>query len=67
MAELDPRVKNICKIGQGHDRCRYLVMATKGFECGKINPAMRKVLDDDAQRASFASQGDNCEGKELRP
>ena len=60
-------VKTVCKIGQLEKCCRYLLMGTKGFECGKINPAMRKVLDDDARRASFTSQGDNCEGKELTP
>lgn len=30
-------IKDICKIGQGHECCRYLLMGPKGFECGKMD------------------------------
>jgi len=29
-------IKNVCKIGQGHDCCRYLLAGKDGFECAKM-------------------------------
>lgn len=52
-------IKNVCKIGQGRDCCRYLSCSVKGFECEKLG-ALKDVIDN---RAKFMSaQSDNCEG-----
>jgi hypothetical protein len=52
----------VCKIGQGHECCRYVLMSADGWMCGKVDPASRKLLDDPIRRARFTAQGDNCDG-----
>lgn len=58
------QVIDICKIGQGSNCCKYLVAGEKGFECMKINPANKKVIDDNWAHNKHVAQGDNCDGKE---
>jgi hypothetical protein len=43
--ETKNHVTEVCKIGQGADCCKYLVMGTKGFECMRVDPANKKVVD----------------------
>lgn len=52
-------VKDTCKIGQGHDCCRYLVCGADGFECQKLG-ALKGVIDSRVQY--MTAQADNCEG-----
>lgn len=52
-------VKNVCKFGQGHDCCRYLVCGTNGFECQKLG-ALKGVIDSRVKYMS--AQADNCKG-----
>jgi hypothetical protein len=52
-------IKNVCKIGKGHDCCRYLLCGAVGFECGKLG-ALKGVIDSSVQYMS--AQADNCEG-----
>lgn len=60
MADLSKHIKDVCKIGQGSECCKYLLMGSKGFECGKITS---KELIDRVWNSSKTAQGDNCEGK----
>ncbi len=55
-------IKEVCKIGQGKDCCRYLTMGPNGFECAKLNLGL--MLTIDARVESMNAKGDNCEGKE---
>ena len=55
-------VKNICKIGQGKDCCRYLIFGT-GFECAKLTTVSR-IIDVHATLPSYTSKGNNCDGLE---
>jgi len=57
-------VKNVCKIGQGHDCCRYLVVGPNGFECMK-NTSLAPVLDKRVTDETISARGDNCEGKTI--
>ena len=52
-------LKNVCKIGQGKDCCRYLTCSSKGFQCEKLG-LMKGVLDSKVMYMS--AQGDNCNG-----
>lgn len=52
-------VTEVCKIGRGHDCCRYLVSGPTGFECAKLTP-MRKHLN--SRGDSMTARADNCEG-----
>lgn len=58
-------VKSVCKIGQGHDCCRYLTMAPLGWSCEKRG-ALKKYLDMRVATAGMVARGDNCEGKDAR-
>lgn len=58
---MNEHVKTVCKIGQGHDCCRYIAMSPKGWECMKIDPALKRSIDSRVQ--SMNAQGDNCDGK----
>lgn len=52
-------LKNICKIGEGKDCCRYIIYSSNGFECVK-HTSLKKTIDD---KVSFmVAQGDNCKG-----
>lgn len=55
-------IKNICKIGQGNDCCRYLTMSPSGWNCEK-HSGLKKILDSRATNKTMVAQGDNCEGK----
>lgn len=59
-----PYVKFTCKIGQGHDCCRYLVMGTGGFECAKLTE-MKGLLDKRVNDHTITARGDNCDGKPM--
>ena len=54
-------VKDICKIGQGHDCCRYLVMGSTGFACAKYSSA-KSILDARVKNHDIVARGDNCDG-----
>lgn len=56
------QVKDICKIGQRHDCCRYLVVSGKGFECMK-HTELKVILDNRVKSQSMTARGDNCDGK----
>ena len=56
-------VKDICKIGQGKDCCKYLLAGAKGFECAKIDKEWKKIVDN-SWNSTKTAQGDNCEGCE---
>lgn len=52
-------IKEVCKMGQGKDCCRYLLCSAEGFECGKTG-ALKGVIDSRVEY--MTAQGDNCEG-----
>lgn len=58
-------VKNICKVGQGRDCCRYLTMHPDGWSCEK-NGTLRKYLDHRVNAEAMTARGDNCQGKDVR-
>lgn len=62
MAELSEHVKNVCKIGQGNDCCRYLILGTEGFECAK-HTELAILLNSRVMAGTIVARGNNCEGK----
>lgn len=54
-------IKNVCKIGQGQDCCRYLLCGANGFECGKLG-SLKQIIDNKVFRNQMTAQSDNCEG-----
>jgi len=43
---MSEHVGKVCRIGQGHECCRYLMMGPKGFECAKVAGIRVKALLD---------------------
>ena len=60
--KITKQVQDVCKIGQGADCCRYLVMGPKGFECTKHDAKVKEELDRKVEMGMFTSKGDNCDG-----
>lgn len=58
-------IQTTCKIGQGHDCCRYLVMGPDGFSCEKHGD-LKKHIDYMVATRQFTARGDNCPGKDAR-
>lgn len=58
---MNDQVKNVCKIGQGADCCRYLMFGD-GFECAR-NTATAAILDMRVLAKTMIARGDNCDGK----
>jgi hypothetical protein len=59
----DPEhVKNVCKIGQGPECCRYLLIDGNGPLCGK-RTAVALEIDQRVLAGTYSSVGDNCEGR----
>ena len=61
----DEWTKTVCKIGQGHDCCRFLTMSPEGWSCEKHSPLAR-ILNQRAMRAQMIARSDNCRGKGSR-
>lgn len=58
----EDEIHNLCKIGQKHDCCRYLILGSNGFECAKLGPH-KAYLDHRVATETITARGDNCEGK----
>ena len=61
---MNDQIKNVCKIGQGADCCRYLVMGINGFECMK-GTSLAEILDMRVLTNTITAKGDNCDGKSI--
>ena len=55
-------VRVICKVGQGIECCRYLLMAQYGWKCAK-RMTTRTLIDKRVAEGRFHALGDNCEGR----
>ena len=55
-------IVEVCKIGQGAKCCKYLLMSANGWECGKVTPTSKKLIDDSWASTNHVAQGDNCDG-----
>ena len=54
-------IKNICKIGQGKECCRYLACGPNGFECTK-HTSIGRLLDSRVESGTLNAQGNNSFG-----
>ena len=57
------QAKDICKLGQAEDCCRYLMVGGNGFECAKLT-SLKADIDEKVKAGKFNAQGDNCDGRE---
>jgi len=56
----EKHLKEVCKIGQGAECCRYIVLGD-ALECSK-GTAVGGLLDRRARKGETTAQGDNCDG-----
>lgn len=59
MALSNNHIKDVCKIGQGKDCCRYLLCGINGFECGKLG-SLKEMIDSRVHH--MTAKSDNCKG-----
>lgn len=57
----DETLKNVCKITQGANCCRYILCGQNGFECGKLTKLKESI---DKCVNIMITKGDNCKGLE---
>lgn len=55
------QLKEVCKIGQGNECCRYLIVGPKGFGCAK-HTDLRDCIDSRVDEGIMVARSDNCEG-----
>ena len=59
-------VERVCKLGQGHACCRYLVVDPhQGLQCIKLDAQFKRALDERVAMGLMVARGDNCEGMPL--
>ncbi len=58
-------VKTVCKMGQGHECCRYLTLHKEGWSCAKRS-VLKKYFDLRVVMRDMTASGDNCIGKDAR-
>lgn len=64
----DEHLKEVCRIGQGAECCRYLTMAggkDPGWSCEKRG-GLKATIDERVANGLFTACGDNCEGRLCR-
>ena len=54
-------VDKVCKVGKGHDCCRYITMGPEGWNCEK-HSSLKALLDGRVAALSMNARGDNCSG-----
>lgn len=57
--------KEVCKMGQKQDCCRYLAMSVGGYSCEK-HSLLKSYIDRRVMNGGMGARGDNCEGKDSR-
>jgi hypothetical protein len=61
---LPPYVTEVCRVNQGPRKCRYLLHTGQGrYECGKLNSAIKAVMDRRVQDGNLKATGDHCPGR----
>jgi len=53
--------KEVCKVGQGAETCRYLTMTSFGWSCEK-GSSMSLYIDRRVQQDKMTARGNNCDG-----
>jgi hypothetical protein len=57
----ESHLKEVCKIGQGNECCRYITVGHMGIQCAK-HTGLRRVLDAKVKAGEILAIADNCEG-----
>jgi hypothetical protein len=57
----DEYVTRVCRPGS-EETCRYLLLGPKGWQCGKIFPETKDLLDKRVEDGRMRSKGNNCAG-----
>lgn len=55
-------VKEVCKVDEGSERCKYLIIDITGLKCAKDTPEYKKDIDGEWTADSHSAKGDNCIG-----
>jgi len=61
VSSVNEHVKNVCKVGQRHDCCKYLAADERGLVCLKLDENFGPLVE---HKTGMTAQGDNCDGQE---
>lgn len=61
----DKWAHEVCKVGQGHETCRYLAISPDGWSCEK-HTDLKAYLDRRVAEKTITARGDNCPGRGAR-
>jgi hypothetical protein len=59
----EEKIKTVCRPGNGESTCRYLAFCY-GFQCMKLKPGWKEMLDKRVADETIVARGDNCEGEQ---
>lgn len=63
----DDHARDVCKVGEGAETCRYLASCGKwlGWSCEKKSP-LKRYIDRHVDMGEQSARGDNCKGLDWR-
>lgn len=62
LADGDPRLQSLCKIGAGAECCRWLARGGTGYFCAKFDPDLARQIAERFEAGEMRAKGDNCPG-----
>lgn len=62
MEQIENYLHEVCMVGHGPMRCRYLIIGPNGFSCAKADMLLKMSVDSTFHLTVHVAQGDNCEG-----
>jgi len=54
-------LKNVCRIGEGKDTCRYIMRNQEDYVCVK-NSIIQLTIDETVEKQGMVAKGNNCPG-----
>lgn len=53
-------LRDHCGVGTGPSCCRYVTCGADGSQCGKLDPAIKRAIDERCD--TMKAKGDRCDG-----
>ena len=57
----DDHLKSVCRFGT-KECCAYLSLGGDGWQCLRVQPSLKKIIDDRLKEGSMNAVCDNCDG-----
>jgi hypothetical protein len=67
LCDSDPRLKSLCRAGEGERCCRWLARGGAGFFCAKLDQDIAPFIDERHAAGILGAKGDHCPGLPPEP